>query len=262
MTSVPAGSQAVDRACALLAEVVQSARPRTFTSLVDQLGLARSTTSRLLAALERNRLVQRDSAGGFRPGPLFAAYAARQDGDGDLVELTRPALERLGRATGETINLAVPRGGVVLIAQVDSSFLLGASNWVGVPVPAHCSALGKVFFAFDALPTPTGALERRAPASPTTVEALTRDLNGVRRRGWALAWEELEPGLVAVAAPVRAGDGRVVAAISISGPTARIQRPDVERMAALLITESRNVCDLLAYPGSRRHPTRGKEGAA
>lgn len=262
MTAPPAGSQAVDRACALLAEVVQSARPRTFTSLVDELGLARSTTSRLLAALERNRLVQRDSAGGFRPGPLFAAYAARQDGDGDLVELTRSSLERLGRATGETVNLAVPRGSVVQIAQVDSSFLLGASNWVGVAVPAHCTALGKVFYAYDALPMPNGPLERRTASSPTTLEALARDLHGVRRRGWALAWEELEPGLVAVAAPIRSGDGRVVAAISITGPTARIQRSDIERLAALLINESRNVCDLLAHPGSRRQPTRGKEGAA
>ena len=62
------GSQAVDRASALLTLVVESGAPRTFTSLVDELGLAKSTTSRLLQALERSRLVQRDRAGAFRPG--------------------------------------------------------------------------------------------------------------------------------------------------------------------------------------------------
>ena len=67
-----AGSQAVDRAAALLVSVVESQEPRSFTSLVDELGLARSTTSRLLQALERNKLVQRDRTGGFRAGSVFA----------------------------------------------------------------------------------------------------------------------------------------------------------------------------------------------
>ena len=68
------GSQAVDRASALLTLVVESGGPRTFTSLVDELGLAKSTTSRLLQALERSRLIQRDHAGAFRPGALFSPH--------------------------------------------------------------------------------------------------------------------------------------------------------------------------------------------
>src|ERR671918_674482 len=90
------GSQAVDRAGALLALVVLSGAPRTFTSLVDELGLAKSTTSRLLHALERNRLLQRDRNGAFRPGALFSIYAARPSALTDFVELARPTLERIG----------------------------------------------------------------------------------------------------------------------------------------------------------------------
>jgi len=258
--TAPAGSQAVDRAAALLALVVESDRPRSFTSLVDEHGLARSTTSRLLAALERNRLVQRDAAGAFRPGPLFAAYAARRAADGDLVELARPAMDRLGRLTGETVNLAVPRADAVIhIAQVDSTYLLGASNWVGVDVPAHCTAVGKVFYAFGALRLPEGELDRRTPGSPAGPEDLERDLRAIGRRGWALAWEELEPGLVAVAAPVRAGDGSVVAAVSISGATARITRDDVERIAGLLLSETETISTLLGHRPQRHG---GREGAA
>jgi DNA-binding IclR family transcriptional regulator len=271
----PAGSQAVDRAAALLMAVVDSPDARSFTSLVTELGLARSTTSRLLAALERNRLIQRDASGGYRPGALFAAYAARQAGEADLVELARPALHRLGATTGETINLAVPRGdAVVQIAQVDSRYLLGATNWVGVDVPPHCTASGKVFYAFDAMPLPSPTedapgLERRTKTSAATIADLERSLSAVRRQGWAQAWEELEPGLVAVAAPVRIGRGQVVAAISISGATARISHADVERFARMLVAESESVSALLRGRGrvgaagkGSRDGGRDTEGAA
>ena len=76
-TQTQTGSQAVERASALLGLIVESRTPRTFSSLVDELGLAKSTTSRLLQALERSRLVHRDRAGAFRPGALFSLHAAR-----------------------------------------------------------------------------------------------------------------------------------------------------------------------------------------
>jgi IclR family acetate operon transcriptional repressor len=236
------GSQAVDRANALLTVIVESGAPRTFTSLVDELGLAKSTTSRLLQALERGRLVQRDQAGAFRPGALFSLYAARPSAVHDLVELTRPTLERLGELTEETVNLAVPRGGeLVDIAQVDSRYVLGATNWVGVDVPAHCTALGKVLYAYGALPVPNGNLERRTEHSPVDRAHLEDMLVEVRRLGWASSINELEVGLAAVAAPVRAVDGAIVAAISVSGPTTRVNERGVSVLGELLLTETRDL---------------------
>lgn len=251
-----AGTQAVDRAAALLAIVVESHGGRTFTSLVDELGLAKSTTSRLLHALERHRLVQRDRVGAFRVGPLFAVYAAQHDSVEDLVEIAHPTLERLGEQTGETVNLAVPRGdAVVQVAQVDSQYLLGATNWVGVSIPAHCSALGKVFFAYGAMTIPDGELERRTEYSITSRSALQRELSAVARRGWAVAREELEPGLVALAAPVRARDGSVIAALSISGPTTRLDTARTAMVGALLNSEARRLSTQLGHEP-------GKEGVA
>lgn len=248
MSATP-GSQAVDRAAALLALVVESPTPRTFTSLVAELGLAKSTTSRLLQALERNRLVRRDRTGSYRAGALFAVYAARHPGD-DLVGLVRPTLERLGQVTGETVNVAVPDGtSVAQVDQVDSRYLLGATNWVGVDVPGHCTALGKVFYAFGALPTPAGRLARRTARTLTSAAALARDLEEVRRLDYAVAWEELEPGLVAVAAPVRGPGGSIVAAISVSGPTVRLTRRRAARLGALLVTETRSLSTLLGFDG-------------
>ena len=240
------GSQAVDRATALLTLVVESGAPRTFTSLVDELGLAKSTTSRLLHALERNRLVQRDQSGAFRPGALFSLYAARPSAVHDLAELARPTLERIGELTDETVNLAVARGHELIdIAQVDSRYVLGARNWVGVAVPPYCSALGKVLFAYGALPLPLGNLERRTAHSPVDTAQLEHMLVEVRRRGWAASIDELEVGLAAVAAPIQAVDGAVVAAVSVSGPTARINDRGITALGETLVVELRGLATQL-----------------
>jgi DNA-binding IclR family transcriptional regulator len=269
-----AGSQAVDRAAALLVSVVESPEPRSFTSLVDEIGLARSTTSRLLQALERNKLVQRDRTGGFRAGSVFATFAIRHDRLADLAELAQPSLERLGKLSGETINLAVPDGDeIVQVSQVDGRHVLGAMNWLDVDVPAHCSAVGKLFYAYGAIPLPTGDLPRRTPHTLTTATALAADLESVRELGWASAYEELEPGLVAVAAPVRDANGLVVAGLSVSGPILRITRRDLPRIAEPLVAEADRLSRRLGQPTTttttRTNPSSaarsrraGKAGAA
>lgn len=255
-TETGTGTQAVDRAARLIRQVVDSAAPVTFTELAASSGLARSTTSRLLEALVRNDLLQRDAAGAFTPGELFIRSAWRGDPETALVALAMPFLQQLGARTGETINLGVARGQMVeQIAQVDSRFLLGATNWVGRPVPLHCTALGKVLLAFGAATLPPGPLERRTVRTITSRAALEADLGDVGRRGWAVTLEELEPGLVALAAPVRRSDGAVVAALSVSGPSPRLEGERIAEVAAACL----GAADALsAHLGDRSR----REGAA
>ncbi|MQA24814.1 MAG: helix-turn-helix domain-containing protein [Micromonosporaceae bacterium] len=252
------GTQAIDRAARLLTLVVQSEEPRSFTSLAEDSDLAKSTTSRLLQALERHHLVRRDRDGAYRPGPLFTGYAARHDPVDDLVQVAEPTLQRMGDAVGETVNLSVPRGEtVVQVAQVDSTYRLSATNWLDVDTPPHCSALGKVFYAYGTLPLPTGRLERRTGRTLTSRTALERDLAQVVRRGFAVTHEELEPGLSAIAAPVRHRDGAVIAAVSVSGPTTRIEER-IDELSRLLVAETKRLSAALGYrPGKAR-----KDGAA
>jgi len=217
------GTQAVDRAAALVDLVVRADGPVSFTELSDETGLARSTTSRLLAALERTDLVERDAGGGYVAGPLFALHAALHDPWPQVARLARPVLETVGAQTGETVHLGVPRGeGVVHVAQVESTYLLSARDWNQVDVPAHCSSLGKVLYAFDVLPLPAGRLERRTPRTVATRDALERELQIIRQTRYATTVDELETGLSAIAAPVEGRDG-VIAALGVSGPTARLQ---------------------------------------
>jgi IclR family transcriptional regulator, acetate operon repressor len=249
------GTQAVDRAAQLLALVVQADEPISFTDLAEETGLARSTTSRLLAALEANRLLERDPDGAYLSGPLFALYAARHDPWSQVARLAEPILQKIGADTGETVNLAVPRGDtVVQIGQVNATYMLGARDWMHVTVPPHCSALGKVLYAFDCLAVPEGDLEQLTDRSLATSATLRSDLAAIRRRGYATTREELEIGLDAVAAPVHGRDGNVIAALGVSGPSARL-RGQLDEVGRLLREHSSALSQVLR----RRIP---KEGVA
>src|SRR5436190_7726830 len=193
------GTQAIERAAQLLVRVVEAPRPIAVGELAASAGLPKSTTSRLVGALERQGLVQRLGARGrVRPGPVLLRYATR-DASATLVELAAPSLRRLADASGETINLAVPGvDGVEHVAQEDTAHVVGVTDWVGRRVPFELAANGKVFLAFGG-------------SNP-----LTPELRLIRARGYATSIDELELGLSALAAPVF---GPTLAALSISGPT-------------------------------------------
>lgn len=224
------GTQSVERTTELVRLVVESEPALTFTDLVTETGLPRSTVSRLLGALERGGLLERDEAGAYRGGRLFADYAQRFDRVEALVRVAHDHLEDLAHETGETVTLAVPRGAqVVHVDQVDAKFVIGSVNWLAIEVPNHCSALGKVLLAWGAVRMPSGRLEVRTPHSLATHAALADELELTRERGFALTRSELEDGLDGIAVPVRGDGGSVVAALGVSGPTFRIgeARPHV-----------------------------------
>lgn len=240
------GTQSLDRAAELLSLVVRAEEPISYTKIVGQTGLARSTASRLLQGLERNGLLERDRDGAFRGGALFAHYASKYDRTEALVAAAQPSLDRLADATGETVNLAVARGDtVVQVAQIDSSFMIGASNWVGIDVPPHCSALGKAMYAFGALPLPKGELERRTETTITDPAEFKAELELVRERGFAITRGELEEGLDGIAAPVVGVDGHPLAALGVSGPAFRIEE-SLHSIGDLLVAESEQLTRLLA----------------
>jgi IclR family acetate operon transcriptional repressor len=186
---------------------------------------------------------------------VFVSYACRGGAEADLVSVAQPALDRLGAQTGETVNLGVPRAGglVEQIAQVDSTYLIGGTNWVGMSVPLHCAALGKVLLAFGAAELPPGRLEQRTGQTLTSRAAIQADLAAVRDRGWAVTDEELEPGLVAVAAPVHRDGGAVIAALSVSGPSSRLNADAIPATAAQCAAAAASLSAVLGYE---------KEGAA
>ncbi|MDH2415918.1 IclR family transcriptional regulator [Nocardioides sp. CER19] len=261
MAESSSGTQAVDRAIALLYLVLGADRPLTFADLQEASGLAKSTTSRILTALERGALLERGGDGSYVAGSLFSLYAARHDPWEELVRLARPTMERIGEQTSETVHLSVARGDrVAQIAQVDSRYLLGTRDWTAIDVPPHSSALGKVFYAWGVLPIPEEPLERLTDATLTEPEALWREGVRIRARGWASTDGELEVGLTGIAVPVEGPRGDVVAALGISGPTARLEHR-LDELGRNLTSHAAQLSDLLRgrAPDRRDDP---KEGVA
>ena len=249
-TATGTGTQAIDRAGELLVRVVESGRPLAIGELAELSGLPKSTTSRLVSALERQGLVQR--AGGVQPGPVLLRLAQRGVPGGTLVELAGDALRWLADASGETINLAVPTpNGVEHLAQRDSRHLVGITSWVGRRVPLHAAANGKVFLAYDAAPVPD-SLDSLTPRTIVDRTALERELERTRQRGYATAVDELELGLSALAAPVHGADGAVVAALSISAPTVRLPADRVEQLAPVLLEQAAELSTRLGHSDLHR----------
>lgn len=232
------GTQAVDRATSLLIAILNSPKPPLLSELARQLDLPKSTTSRMLGALERQGLIRRDRDGAYFGGDVLMRFASMQNQDSTLINKMRPILEALAAKTSESVNLAVPGNNELkLVDQVDGQYLLGATNWVGRSVPYHASALGKVLLAFGAAQLPAGALQSKTSRTITSRAQLSKELEKVRKLGFAIIDSELEDGLVAVAAPVYGPTGTVVAAISISGPDARITREQLNKFGELIVRE-------------------------
>jgi DNA-binding IclR family transcriptional regulator len=253
-TVAASGTQAVDRAALLVSTVVEASEPISFADLQEACDLPKSTTSRILTALERSRLLERDEDGSYVAGSLFWLYAARHDPGEDLVRLAGPTLAAIGDQTHETVNLSVARGDrVVQVAQVDSQFILGSRDWTQIDVPAHCSSLGKVFLAWDVVAA-REPLERRTPATLSDMAALRADSARARNRGWAVTVDELEVGLSGIAVPVLGPRGRIVGALGVSGPTPRLEQR-FDELGPLLTDHALELTDLL-------HGKTHEEGAA
>jgi IclR family acetate operon transcriptional repressor len=239
--SAAPGTLAIDRAAQLLTLVLEAERPRALGELAGDLELPKSTASRLLSALERQGLVeQRGRRGRFSPGPVLIRFAHRGVADRHLAELAEPHLNVLADASQETVNLAVPGAlGVEHIAQVESTHFLGTGQWVGRRVPYHCTAVGKVLVAFGAAEVPDSPLQALTPATIVDRGALAAALRSARVDHCAEAVDELETGLASLAAPVLGSDGDAVAALSISGPSARLDRDRRDHLRPQLINEAR-----------------------
>jgi IclR family transcriptional regulator, acetate operon repressor len=240
------GTQSIDRAAELLVRVVESDGAVGVGELAVASGLPKSTTSRLVGALERQGLLARDGQRGrVRPGPVLVRFAHRADEA--LVHLADDALRRLAQRTGETVNLGVPAyQAVEHLAQRDSRHFVGVGNWVGRRVPLHATANGKVFLAYGAAPVPA-VLDRIAPGTITDPARLERDLAEIRARGYAVAADELEEGLAAVAGPVFGATGTVVAALSVSGPSVRLTAERMDAVVPILQQESRGLSARLGH---------------
>jgi DNA-binding IclR family transcriptional regulator len=247
--------QSVDRALQVL-DLLATRGELGVTELAAELAVHKSTAFRLVTALERRDLVQQiGDRGKYRLGLGILRLAAATTGRLEVSREGRQVCERLALELGETVNIAIMEDGVAVnVLQEYGNASVMTRNWIGRRTPLHATSSGKVLLAFaddtarkNVLVTP---LEQLTENTHTDPDELLRELAVVAGRGWASTEEELEIGLTAVAAPVRDGGGRVVAAVSASGPSFRLTPAMFEEVAVQLVAGAAEISTRLGYYGN------------
>jgi DNA-binding IclR family transcriptional regulator len=213
----------LDKAVAILEATVEGA---SLAELVERSGLPRATAHRLAQALETHGLLIRDTQGRWRPGPRLAEFA---DAAPDvLLTAATPILTSLRDQTGESAQLYLRRADERLcVAAAERSSGLRDTVPIGAALPIVAGSGAQVLLAWE----PPEAVLSLLPRCRFTARTLAE----VRRRGWASSVGEREPGVASVSAPVRDRGGRVIAAVSISGPIERLGRRPGERHAVAVV---------------------------
>jgi len=202
----------VDKAVAVLAALEQG--PRSLAELVAATGVPRATAHRIAVALEAHGLVRRDAEGRFALGLRLVALARAASEALPLGPAARPALERLRDATGESVQLYVRDGDRrVCVEALQSPHGLRTIVAVGASLPLDRGSAG----------------------------AVLREDPDVLARGWAESVGEREAGVASVSAPVVDAAGRIVAAVSVSGPIERTSTRPGARYAAAVVAAAREV---------------------
>jgi IclR family acetate operon transcriptional repressor len=203
--------------------------------IARRLGTSASTTSRQLATLVESGLVEHVPATGrYRLGIRIVALATSVLARLDVRAVAHPHLEELAADVGETATLSVPGDpDAITVDVVRSPRYIQDSSRLGRPSIAHATAAGKVMLAFDGV-APAPELQVYTPRTITDPQQLEAEVERVRRRGWADAFEEREIGLNAIAAPVWASDGTLAGIIALQGPIPRFGRAPARAALPLL----------------------------
>ncbi len=215
----------VDKAVDVLFHLHGATSAQGVSAIGRALGLPKSSAHRLLAALRRRELVERDAGGRYRPGIGLVSLGLGALSADPVVTLARPVLESEAEALGETVFLVAARAGrLVVLDKVEGTGFLRAAPRIGSAVPVHSTAVGKLHLAFAdaAVPVPRGRLERFSEQTLTDRAELARAVEEVRQRGHAESWEEWIPGLAVVAAPILVGE-RMHGAIAVAATSARMR---------------------------------------
>ncbi len=231
--------QSVDRALHIL-EILAANGEYGVTDIANELEIHKSTASRLMSALQARGLVEQLSdRGRYRLGMGLVRLAGTVTSSHSAVSGSRPVTRALANEVGETVNIAVLDGNVVLyVDQVTGPSMMTMRSWLGQSVPPHVTATGKVLTAWldpeSRIAARPNSWEKLAPNSIDTPDALEIELAKVRELGYAVANEEMESDFVAIAAPIRDEHNEVIAALCISGPASRIKPTDFESLGHIV----------------------------
>ncbi|MPZ60124.1 MAG: helix-turn-helix domain-containing protein [Propionibacteriales bacterium] len=233
------GVGVLDKAAVVLGAL--EAGPATLAALVQATGLARPTAHRLAVALEHHRLVTRDMQGRFMLGPRLGELAAAA-GEDRLLAAAGPVLARLRDITGESAQLFRRQSEFrVCVASAERPSGLRDTIPVGSQLTMKGGSAAQILLAWEEPERMHRGLQEAVFSAAA--------LSGIRRRGWAQSVGEREPGVASVSAPVRSPSGKVIAAVSVSGPIERLSRQPGRMHAPAVMAAGERLSESLRRTG-------------
>lgn len=256
--------QVLDRALAALGILANSSSDCSLAELCSALGLHKSTVHRIMMVLEQQRIVVKNvDTGRYRLGLRLFELGSRAIDGLDLRGRARPYLNRLQETFGETVFFCIlDEGQVFYMEKVESQRSVRTACTVGSRAPAYCTAVGKAMLA-ELPDAEVSGIVRRWGLKPitantiTSLAALKAELRAVRERGYAIDDEEKEEGLRCVGAAVHAHSGKLVAAMSISGPAFRMTKERIPEVGRALLQAASDLSADLGYQATPAELVRG-----
>ena len=228
------------------------------TELSNQLGIKPSSMHRFLAVLTKLGYVQKDA----NSGKYFATLKIFQLGVSvrnklSLISIARPYMEELGEMLKEAVNIAVfAQNSVVVIDRVQSPATLPTNIIVGQHLPAYCTAFGKILLAAMSAKELARYL-KTVTLKPLTVQTITQppalreELKKIAKNGYAIDNRELDENIRCLSGPIRDESGKVVAALSFSGPTTRVNMVRLKTYIKTMTDISEEISQKLGYRKNR-----------
>jgi DNA-binding IclR family transcriptional regulator len=245
--------RAVERALDVLLCFTNQTPELTMTQIAEQVGINKSTIHRLLATLESKRFVERDPLTGiYRPGIRLIQMAYLTLEKNDLRRLAAAYMNRLCEQQRENVNLTILEDtDVVYLHVVESPQRVKLAATSGQRLPAFCTASGKAILASIPEENVKQILERGTPKytqqTLTSHQELFEDLHLTRERGFAIAEQEFEDGINAIAAPIFDRNQHPIASLSVAGPAYRLTRERMLAISPMLLATTRDITEAMSH---------------
>lgn len=233
--------QSVAKAMKLLDILAESSVPLSLAEISAMTGWPKSTIHGLLSTMRETSVVSQDMEGRYMLGIRLFEYGCTLSASWTIIEQAKPFIQHISYHTGEAVFLSIlDRGEVITLDRADNRTGLQATAEMGCRLPVHCTSQGKLFLAFMSDAEREDILSRTelspyTPRTLTTRAALEKELEQIRRQGYAIENGEYKTGLRSVAAPIRDGDGAVRYAIGIIGMYRQLETEQFDRAVQVVL---------------------------
>lgn len=246
-------SSTVEKAFAIL-ELVHASDDKgvSLGEVARELDVSKSTSYRYLVTLEELNVVRRDANERFHIGVKLVELGSSFLANSDLRSIAMPYLETLSQETQETIHLAVPSDDyIIYIARIDGPHSVRVMTRIGTRATMHSTAIGKCILAHlepeKVAEILSSELQQRTPRTVTEMQELEQQLAKIRENKYAIDEEEYELGVHCVGSPIFSGDGSVLGALSVAGPSSRLSSEKLIELAPRVRDIAREISQRMSY---------------